>query len=149
MSDASTQALDAVCAVGRFLGLGAAIACALATVILVAAPAARAQDCMSILSLLQQGRSPGEISRLSGMSPAQVIQCRRQLSQPTFVGPAGAPPVNAAGSPPVNAAGGPPIGAAGRPPIGAAGGPPVGAAGAPPVGAAGPPPVGRQVQPLH
>jgi len=98
----------------------------------LAAPVS-AQDCTSILSLLQQGRSTADISRRSGLSPAEVLQCRRELSQPIFVGPEGPPPVHAAGPPPRNAAGPPPIGAAGPPPI----------------GAAGPPPVGRQVVPLR
>jgi hypothetical protein len=76
--------------------------------------------------LLREGRSTVEIARMSGMTSADVGRCRRELSQPVFVGPEGAPPVGAAGPAPRGAAGPPPGGAAGRPPAGAAGPPPVG-----------------------
>jgi len=94
--------------------------------------AARAQDCVSLLDLFQQGRSVVEISRLTGLTTTDVADCRRELSRPIHVGPAGPPP----------------LGAAGPAPRGAAGRPPIGAAGAPPIGAAGPPPIGRDVRRL-
>ena len=86
----------------------------------------QATDCESLLSLFQQGRSTVEIARLSGLTSNEVRACHRELSQPVFIGPEGAPPVRAAGPPPRKAAGPPPVGAAGPPPVGAAGPPPVG-----------------------
>ena len=105
-----------------------------------AAGTARAQDCMSILPLLQQGRGAVEIGKITGMTATEVEACRRELSRPIHVGPEGVPPRGAVGPPPNRAAGPPPVGAAGPPPLGAAG--------PPPVGAAGPPPVGRDVKRL-
>lgn len=95
---------------------------------------AAGQDCAAYLSLYQQGASDLAVARLTGMSVTEAAFCRRVLSEPVYVGPAGAPPVNAPGRPP-----GP--GAAGAPP-----GP--NAAGVPPGGAAGPPPVGREMRRL-
>ena len=93
-------------------------------------------------------KGDAEIAAITGLSTNSVGACRRELSRPLGVGPAGAPPAAAVGPPPVNAPGRPPIGAAGVPPAGAAGAPPVGAAGAPPAGAAGAPPVGRDIKRL-
>ena len=87
---------------------------------------ARAQDCTTLLSLFQRGLSTAQISEMTGLSGNDVESCRKQLSQPIFVGPAGPPPLGAAGPPPRGAAGPPPLGAAGPPPFGAAGPPPVG-----------------------
>jgi len=112
-----------------------------------AAPVA-AQECVALLPLFQQGRGDAEIAAITGLSTNSVGACRRELSRPLGVGPAGAPPAAAVGPPPVNAPGRPPIGAAGVPPARAAGAPPVGAAGAPPAGAAGAPPVGRDIKRL-
>ncbi len=94
----------------------------------LAAPASA--DCNALLPLFQQGGSVAQVAQATGLSFAEVDLCRRELSRPVYVGPAGAPPLNAAGAPP--------LGAAGRPPMGAAG--------APPIGAAGPPPLGRDVR---
>jgi hypothetical protein len=85
-----------------------------------------AQDCTALLSLFQQGFNAAQIAEMTGLTGNQVEACRQQLSRPIFVGPAGAPPVNAAGPPPLNPVGPPPLGAAGPPPVGAAGPPPVG-----------------------
>lgn len=101
---------------------------------------ARAQDCTALLDMLQQGLGSAEIARITGLPVNSVEECRRELSRPIRVGPAGPPPLGAAGPPP--------LGAAGPPPRGAAGPPPFGAAGPPPFGAAGPPPVGRDVKRL-
>ena len=90
------------------------------------AATAEAQDCTTLLSAFQQGLSAAQIARMTGLTTNDVERCRRQLSRPIFVGPAGAPPVNAAGPPPRNPAGPPPLGAAGPPPVNAAGPPPVG-----------------------
>ncbi len=79
-----------------------------------------------MLGLFQQGLSTNEIARDTGLTHSQVDACRRQLQQPIFVGPEGAPPQGAAGPAPRNAAGPPPVGAPGPPPVGAAGPPPVG-----------------------
>jgi len=98
---------------------------AAAVVLLCAAPV-RAQDCGWLLGSFQQGLSTDEIARDTGLTANQVETCRRQLQQPIFVGPEGAPPQGAVGPAPRNAAGSPPVGAAGRPPVGAAGPPPVG-----------------------
>ncbi len=91
----------------------------------LASPSA-AQDCTDLLGAFQQGMSSGQIASMTGLNANQVEFCRRELSHPIFVGPAGTAPMNAAGPPPRNAAGPPPFGAAGPPPIGAAGPPPVG-----------------------
>lgn len=91
-----------------------------------------ANDCMALLPLFQRGLSDPEIAAETQLPFAVVESCRRELSRPLPVGPAGAPP----------------MGAVGAPPAGAAGRPPLGAAGPPPMGAAGPPPVGRDVQRL-
>ncbi len=111
-------------------GVGFARLLALVAVVLVGfvgfAARARAQDCTTLLSLFQRGLSTAQISQMSGLSDNDVESCRKQLSQPIFVGPAGPPPVGAAGPPPRGAAGPPPLGAAGPPPFGAAGPPPVG-----------------------
>lgn len=103
----------------------ALVAAALALSFGVAATA-RAQDCTTLLSMFQRGLSDAEIGQMTGLSGNDVAGCRRQLSQPIFVGPAGPPPMGAAGPPPHGAAGPPPLGAAGPPPLGAAGRPPVG-----------------------
>jgi hypothetical protein len=97
-------------------------ACAIALTAAASAPGgAHATDCGSLLGLFQAGRSTVEIARMTGLSSTQVQDCRRELSQPVFVGPEGAPPLGAAGPPPRNAVGPPPLGAAGPPPLGAAG----------------------------
>ncbi|GIW45991.1 MAG: hypothetical protein KatS3mg077_3273 [Candidatus Binatia bacterium] len=93
---------------------------------------AHANDCMVLLPLFQRGLSDADIAAETQLPFAVVESCRRELSRPLPVGPAGAPP----------------MGAPGAPPAGAAGRPPMGAAGQPPMGAAGPPPVGRDVQRL-
>ena len=98
---------------------------ALAVSLLVVSTAG-AQDCTTLLSVFQQGLSTAEIAEMTGLTSNQVEACGQQLRQPIYVGPAGAPPVNAAGPPPRNPAGPPPLGAAGPPPVGAAGPPPVG-----------------------
>ena len=90
-----------------------------------AAPLA-AQECVVLLPLFQQGKGDAEIAAISGVPTNAVTACRRELSRPLGVSPAGVPPAGAAGAPPVNAPGRPPIGAAGAPPAGAAGAPPVG-----------------------
>jgi hypothetical protein len=94
--------------------------------VLAAAAAASAQECTSLLPLFQAGRSDEEIAHGTGWNINDVHWCRRDLSRPIEVGPAGVPPARAAGPPPVKAAGPPPVGAAGPPPVGAAGPPPVG-----------------------
>jgi hypothetical protein len=96
-----------------------------AAVLSCAAPAP-AQDCTPLLGLFQQGRNTTEISRMTGLNRNQVESCRKELSKPIYVGPAGAVPLGAVGPGPRNAAGPPPVGAAGPPPVGAAGAPPVG-----------------------
>jgi hypothetical protein len=93
---------------------------------LLFAQRAPAQDCTSLLGLFQGGSSTLEIAQATGLTTNEVEACRRELSQPIFIGPAGAPPRGAAGPAPVHAAGPPPRGAAGPPPVGAAGAPPVG-----------------------
>jgi len=104
----------------RMTKVGTACAIALATA--AATPdGARATDCSSLLGLFQAGRSNVEIARMTGLPSTQVQDCRRELSQPVFVGPEGAPPVGAVGPAPRKAAGPPPLGAAGPPPVGAAG----------------------------
>lgn len=90
------------------------------------AGAARAQDCTTLLSMFQQGRSDGAIAQVTGLTRNDVARCRRELQRPIVVGPEGPPPVGAAGPAPRNPAGPPPRGAAGPPPVGAAGPPPVG-----------------------
>lgn len=97
-----------------------------AAVVLLCAGSAPAQDCGWLLGLFQQGLSTEDIARNAGLTPNQVDACRRQLQQPIFVGPEGAPPQGAVGPAPRNAAGPPPVGAAGKPPVGAVGPPPVG-----------------------
>jgi hypothetical protein len=91
----------------------------------IAAPVV-AQECVVLLPLFQQGKGDEEIAAISGLPTNTVGACRRELSRPLGVSPAGAPPVGAAGAPPARAAGAPPLGAAGAPPAGAAGAPPVG-----------------------
>ncbi len=93
---------------------------------LSAAAVASAQDCTSLLPLFQRGGSDEEIAHGTGLNINDVRWCRRELSRPIEVGPAGVPPAGAAGPPPAKAAGQPPMGAAGPPPMGAAGAPPGG-----------------------
>jgi len=97
-----------------------------AAIVLWCAVPACAQDCGWLLGLFQQGLSTQEIAQGTGLTTVQVESCRRQLQQPIFVGPEGAPPHGAVGPAPRNPAGPPPGGAAGPPPAGAAGPPPVG-----------------------
>jgi hypothetical protein len=111
---------------------GAAVIVVALAALLWAESAARAADCVALLPLFQRGGSDAQVAEATGLPFAAVSSCRRELSRPVYVGPAGAPP----------------MGAAGPPPMGAAGRPPMGAAGAPPMGAAGPPPVGRDVKRL-
>jgi hypothetical protein len=105
------------------MGLVAAV---LLAAVLVSMRTARAQECTALLDMLQQGMSSARIAGITGLSVDEVEGCRRQVSQPIFVGPAGSPPLGAAGPVPRGAAGPPPMGAPGPPPIGAAGPPPVG-----------------------
>src|SRR5574337_1069128 len=83
----------------------------LATAVVLLCPVpVRGQDCGWLLGLFQQGLSTGEIARDTGLTGNQVEACRRQLQQPIFVGPEGAPPQGAVGPAPRNAAGPPPVG---------------------------------------
>jgi len=107
---------------------------AVVAALLVCSAAADAQYCSSYLGLYQQGASDAQVARLTGLSVSEASFCRRVLSEPVYIGPAGAPPVNAAGRPPGPNAAGPPPGP--------------NTVGPPPSGAAGPPPVGRSVQRL-
>lgn len=91
-----------------------------------------AQYCSSYIGLYQQGATDAQVARLTGLSVSEAAFCRRVLSEPIYIGPAGPPPVNAAGRPPGPNAAGPPPGP--------------NAVGPPPGGAAGPPPVGRDVR---
>jgi hypothetical protein len=117
--------LQAPAALARRGWIRAVRAGAIAVPLLVVSTAG-AQDCTALLSLFQQGLSTAEIAEMTGLTSNQVEACGQQLRQPIYVGPAGAPPVNAAGPPPRDPAGPPPFGAAGPPPVGAAGPPPVG-----------------------
>jgi len=93
---------------------------------------ANAQYCSSYIGLYQQGATDAQVARLTGLSVSDAAFCRRVLSEPIYIGPAGAPPVNAPGRPPGPNAAGPPPGP--------------NTVGPPPGGAAGPPPVGRDVR---
>ncbi|MCK6555350.1 hypothetical protein L6Q96_12350 [Candidatus Binatia bacterium] len=113
--------------VRRLLSVGA-----LAGAVVLGVEGAEAQYCSSYLGLYQQGATDAQVARLTGLSVYEARFCRRVLSEPIYIGPAGAPPVNAAGRPPGPNAAGPPPGP--------------GMLGPPPGGAAGPPPVGRDVR---
>lgn len=107
------------------LGMWPLVAATALALEVAAPPRGAAQDCNALLGPLQQGLSSAEIAQMTGLSTFDVELCRRALSQPIMVGPAGAPPSGAVGSPPRGAAGPPPRNAPGPPPFGAPGPPPV------------------------
>ncbi|HYD50409.1 MAG TPA: hypothetical protein VEB21_18785, partial [Terriglobales bacterium] len=77
--------------------------------------ASQAISCMALLDPLRAGYSNGEIAYYWGVAEAEVDHCRRELSRPIVVGPAGPPPKGAVGPPAWRPAGPPALGAAGPP----------------------------------
>lgn len=112
-----------------------ALGIALATVL--GTGSAHAFDCNTVISLLNQGYSMGQVAEAGGIPLATVDGCWRHRQTGFAMNPAGPPPLNAAGPPPVNAAGRGPANPAGAPPLNPAGPPPRNPAGPGPVNPAG------------
>lgn len=88
---------------------------------LLASGPALALDCNTLIGLLNQGFTPGEIAAETGVSQSAIDSCRRRQNVPFRNNPAGPPPLNPAGPAPRNPAGPGPANPAGRGPMNPAG----------------------------